>query len=244
MSSRLKLQRAWVCSCVLILLLPRCAGTEADNPFTDVIITPCKSSDEYEARSLEQLGPELSPAVAVPIGLQCLQWQVVDDVLELQILNFGAGCGIVWEGRATVDGERLSIALDNPSCVVAACFSCIYDAAVAVPLAVSGDMTLEFRLGSCASAPDVQTWDLPVAQQPRGMVCEYADTFGARAAAFELGMDGSAYSVCGELGADCDEGLTCNAVGELDARCLPPCSRDSDCPLDGATRCSEGLCVP
>jgi hypothetical protein len=234
----------------------------------DVVVTACKSEEEYEPTQVEDFlsqrresqaaglassvelkstQPPMSPAslrqaltqtADFPIGLSCVEWQVIDNVLEVQVVNFSSGCGVEWQGRATREGDRLTLLLDNPRCAVAACGTCLYDTATVIELPSIGDIRLEMSTDpTCTGERDIQEWRLPLAAQPQGMICEYARAPGLGS------LSGPAFTRCSVDDRSCDDGLTC-VDDDARGHCLPTCSTDADCPLPGGTRCSAGHCVP
>jgi len=251
-------------------VLVRCSGTEADNPVTDVVVTACKSEPEYDpqqvgdflsekeatqtassaARDVSKstqppggagaLHPPLTATADIPIGLSCLEWQRSDDALRVQLVNFQNGCGAEWEGQATRADDRVTLALRNRKCGLAACGNCLYDTASVIDLPpAQGDVTLELSLdATCDGNARLREWQLPLTEAPRGISCEFAAPQGLGS------IRGAAFLWCTEGDNSCDAGLTCLPEGERFARCLPACSVDADCPLPGGTRCEAGHCVP
>jgi len=250
-------------------LLVRCSGTEADNPVTDLVVTACKSQPEYDPYQLAEFLSQaeatqtagggagdvfkstqppaesagraraLTSTADIPIGLMCLEWQRTETSLQVQIVNFGAGCGAEWKGRTTLSGDRLTLLLDNQLCSVAACGNCLYDTASVLELPALSDLTLELSLNpACNGERDVRSWQLPLTRAERGISCEFARPQGLGS------IRGDAFLWCAEENDPCEDGLTCVPSDEPISRCLPACDVDADCPLFGGTRCDAGHCVP
>jgi hypothetical protein len=249
----------------------QCVGTEADNPFAEPVdITSCKAKDGYVGFAAKVASPgalgrtrfaNLSQALTspseIPVWLECVDWSLeADGKLALQVLNFRGGCSVEWEGgsRITEDGAVM-IELNNadPSCAVAGCGNCIYD--------VRGDVSLDeaMRRGEipftlsrlpCNGSNGLNSeWTLPLGEQPSGTRCMLSDSEGAAGAQSKgAGRSDELFTPCTTDAAldpvpfpvpilDCGEGLSC-----VNERCLPACTADSDCPLQGALPCQEGFC--
>jgi hypothetical protein len=250
--------------------LIRCGGTEADNPVTDGVVTACKADDEYDPeqvnvflnrtgeaqtaaagassvpKELAPPGQPLTPTGAFPPGLSCVEWQLTGNRLEVQVINLRSGCSIEWEAGARFESGLVTLALENPACSYAACGNCLYDAATAIDLPAITD--IEFELSedaACNGQPTVERWQLPLTEEPRGMICGYASMPGLGQDVGHLFMDCISLDVLELLGAreSCDAGLTC--VGdEPYGRCRPACTMDADCPFPDGTRCDAGFCAP
>jgi hypothetical protein len=263
------LLRIWALPVALApAFLVRCSGTEADNPVTDGVVTACKAKEGYDPEEvnafwnrmgdaqtaaapsvLKGTAPPrepLTPTGDFPPGLSCVEWQLTGSRLEIQVINLRSGCGIEWEAGARFDSGLVTLALENPRCNYAACGNCLYDAAVAIDLPAVAD--IEFELSedaACNDQPTVERWQLPLSEEPRGMICGYAHMPGLGEDVGHLFMDCISADVRELLGQpeSCDEGLTC--VGEEPyGRCRPACSTDADCPFPDGTRCDAGYCAP
>lgn len=241
-------------------LLVRCSGTEADNPVADLVVTACKTEEEYDPGQVDDffngaqasapgilkgtdppgaLRQALTSTADFPMGLFCVEWQVSDNQLEVQFVNFDSGCGVEWEGKTRLEGDRVTFELENAICAVAACGNCLYDTASVIELAAITDVTLALSLDStCDGDPEIREWRLPLSDQPRGMSCEFARAPGLGS------LSGPPFMRCGAPEDPCDPGLSCLDEGEFNAHCLPACTIDADCPLTGGTRCTDGLCRP
>jgi hypothetical protein len=249
------------------VLLVRCSGTEADNPVADVVVTACKTEREYDPTQVETFLNQrretqaaglaslaelkstenpMSPALLhqpltrteeFPIGLHCVEWQLVGNSLEVQIVNYDANCGAAFRARATREGDRVTLLLDDTQCTAKNCGTCLYDTATVLELPSISDVRLELSADpGCTGERDIRDWQLPLAEQPRGMICDYARPQG-------LARTDELYAWCGREDKSCDDGLTCADDGAL-GHCVPACSDDADCPFPSGTRCNAGYCIP
>lgn len=266
--SLVRVRRPCIIYCLLALSVPCCsAGTEGDNPFVGPVdASPCKGEAEYATylaraalpadgnlgRDYAALGEALVARDEMPIGLECLEWEYARERLRLAVSNFAGGCSIDWEGEVTVPtpGEVV-IALRNPSCDVARCGSCLYDtsAEVALPLeawaaAGSDEARVTLELHDCKGELG-QRFERDIALDAGGISCRpgeawswvYADV--SESTVFSEAQR-NLYAPCGETegAVECTEERTCNS-----GYCVPACSSDAECPLDGALTCQEGACL-
>lgn len=140
----------------LVVSVPGCFGTEADNPFAGPVdSTPCKKMPEYASYLAQQssagLGAQsltsgfgsggsgtgasfasiaqaLTVDEQVPLALECLEWTYEGETLHLQISNFLGGCGNEWTGGAGLSAPgQVVVQLDKSECADAACGNCSYD---------------------------------------------------------------------------------------------------------------------
>jgi hypothetical protein len=254
----------------LTLVPPACNGTEADNPFADVVNTPCKADDGYDPAQEQadwealraaqmpaartgaygQARAALSNPMSFPLGLSCLEWSLDGGSrLEVQIINFRSGCAIEWQGKARVEGDVVTLELENRICAVAACGNCLYDTGTIVAVSAAKPTTLVLSEdASCNLHPDLTTWTLPLDTQPNGLVCTYADKYASMVAATNRGLVGEEFSVCDDLpsGLNCKAGYSCRNVSTSeypDERCLRACSSDADCTFGGGVACRAGYCA-
>jgi hypothetical protein len=229
-----------------------CNGTETDNPvesgsgpLVDFASSPCK-------RETAMSGQQPLSVASEAEGLQCVSWELTESgTLLLRLLNFDAGCGAEWSGRAELaDDGAIELAVDNPSCRVASCGTCLYDFDFELAdVDTTADLPLRAALKMCPSDDTTYGADvtLPLADSPSGSLCRPI-------ARGPLGWYAITTSRCGAYnmpcGADCmgpsgcDDGLTCVAIdGADDYRCLEVCSADADCssPL---TSCQSETCRP
>ncbi len=220
-----------------------CVGTNTGNPLSGEV-SQCKSDSDFESKALT--GADRYD------GLSCMYWERSDDNLHLQALNFRGGCSITWQGAFERISSGPSVLLTNPSCAVAACGSCLYDATFDIDLreaSVADDAEIPLRSdASCSGDADlIDVWTLePDASQ--GITCQHAQ--GLDWHANRLGTCGQANMPCRQddgLCADngegpCDADLTCTDVGGSSFVCLQQCTRDEDCIASDVMTCDEGLC--
>lgn len=202
------------------------------------------------AADFSQAGDGLTPLSEFPIVPECVDWAVVGNELALQYVGFISGCGITWTGGARVaEPGVIALELSAVECRVAACENCNYDARARIPLeAIEGQqkVTLRLSLDTCGDSPSVSEWVIDRAELAAGNRCKAdgSDSWGGAqyATAYQLDL----YENCDpdamtldRLRVDgiCAEALTCSA-----GRCLPSCTTDEECPLNGAFVCVEGLC--
>src|SRR5689334_5140451 len=115
----------------LLTVLCACAGTETDNPVLDFDKSNCKSHglalsvDPGVARTRAMLDVDDS----IYDGLYRYAWETTaSGALTLDVINYSGGCSVDWAFEsADLDGHKLSLAVINDRCSVAACGSCIYD---------------------------------------------------------------------------------------------------------------------
>lgn len=252
----------WALPCIALpALLVRCSGTEADNPVAELVVTACKTKEGYQPNQVDDflngaqasaggsgvpkgtdapdaLRQPLTSTADFPMGLFCIEWQVSGNELAVQLVNFTSGCGVEWEGKPRLSGDRVTLELENAICLVASCGNCLYDTASVLELAAITDVTLALSLDStCDGDPVIREWHLPLSDEPRGMICEFSSSL-------EQGGLGGPFTRCIPPEDSCDAGLTCLDEGEFNAHCVPACTVDADCSLSGGTRCSDGLCRP
>ena len=262
--------RIWALACGLTpTLLVRCNGTEADNPFADAVVTACKAQQDYDPGQLDDFFNQMngtetaqaelssvpkndeSPAELpraltrvqdIPIGLSCIEWQLTGNRLEVQVVNVRSGCGVEFVAQTTLEGDRVTLLLENTVCAIAACDSnCRVDTATAIELPSISDINFALNLDEqCNGELEGAEWSLPLTEQPRGMICEYAFVFDAG------GDRGRPFTDC-PAPVVCDAGFSCVEVTTGDyssQKCLPSCTSDEDCPLAGGTHCDGDRCVP
>lgn len=232
-----------MCFATLATWALACVGTNTGNPLTSDI-SGCKSEADFESKALT--GTERYD------GLSCMYWERTEQSLHLQALNFRGGCSITWQGAFESISSGPSVLLTNPSCAVAACGSCLYDATFDIDLreiSIADNASIPLRSdASCSGDADlINFWSLR-GDATEGITCDYA-----------LGLDWHAHGrgTCGQTNmpcrrddglcpddgtGPCDAGLTCTEVGTSNFVCLEQCTTDDDCTASGAMRCSDGLC--
>lgn len=236
-----------------------------------VDITSCKAKDGYvgfapKVASLREasnsgrfanLSQALTSPSEIPVWLECVDWSLeVDGKLALQVLNFRGGCSVEWEGGSHIKEDgAVVIELNNadPSCAVAGCGSCIYDVRGEVSLDEAtrrGEIPFTLSRLPCNGSNGLDSeWTLPLGEQPSGTRCVLSDSEGAASAQSRgAGRSDELFTPCTTDAAldpvpfpvpilDCGDGLSC-----VNERCVPACTADSDCPLQGALTCQDGFC--
>lgn len=193
-------------------------------------------------------------------GLQCVAWDVSVQG-KFDLLNFASACGPDWVGSASrADDGGITLAVNNPSCAVAGCGSCIYDWSFTVDrVAADGDIALDIDVIVCDKAGETsnnQTFALsiPAAASAKGVTCRYAEYGALQWQAFALGTMGRLNMPCVDP-ADypgegepppCEDGLACTKMQPGTHRdaaiCLKSCAADADCPLPELSSCQDGVC--
>jgi len=226
-------------------------GTDTGNPLTDFDISKCKS------KSGEALADQRSaltlPAAERYHGLTCYLAERSEDSVALSVYNIAGGCGVDWDAKGRERAGELDVVLTNPSCTVARCGGCVYDAAFSLELGTSTDESVELIEHPCEGDPrTLGAWDVPQGDGATTLHCTFSRAAGEDAS--KLGLCGQENQPCrvgngpcaidpGAAASACDDGLSCTEVSEHDSRCLKQCSSDDDCAVPGALRCrDDGLC--
>jgi hypothetical protein len=94
-------------------------------------------------------------------------------------------------------------------------------------------------------------WYLPLSTQPAGTICEFADGWGRRSAAYAQNLVGKEFATCVEEANTntCEGDLECistsgEEINSFNSLCVPRCTFDTDCPLTDIVKCDSGVCVP
>jgi hypothetical protein len=237
---------------LLLCSLSMCTseGTETDNPVFDFDATECKNGHSTAlSLPVTRTRAALSVDPSAYEGLYCYAWENgVDDVLTIDVINYGGGCSVTWNlGKSRVTDDRIDLGVQNAYCEIAACGSCTYDLAFevgGVDTTVPADVQL--REVGCGGADDQlePRIELPVDVSDTGIVCRlqrYFEDECGRAHLPSCSGDGGASGSC-EGG--CDEGLVCvidETHGFERELCFTQCEQDEDCPLEIET-CQTGAC--
>ncbi|MCK9463268.1 MAG: hypothetical protein M0R80_26920 [Proteobacteria bacterium] len=182
-------------------------------------------------------------------GLQCVSYgATAGGDFAVDLFNFDAACGPVWDGVAAVDGAAVTVGVTNPGCVVADCGSCIYDWAFVIEgVSTGADVELTISVETCPGEelPVTETASLPAGTLGQGLKCRYA-SWGTLE---WLGFVGTLHTPCGALATAedviaCEGDLVCAAAGEGGREiCVAPCGTVADCPLPDIMLCQVNLCV-
>jgi hypothetical protein len=194
-------------------------------------------------------------------GLQCVAWSL-DGQGKFDLLNFDSACGADWIGAASFDESGgVVLTVNNPSCAVAGCGSCIFDFSFTVDrVKAEGDVAVAIDVIVCDKPGETSnnasySLTIPAAKTPDGIVCRYADWSALQWQAFTLGTAGQLHMPCvdpadypgdGEPPPPCDDGLVCTKMQpgayRDAATCLAACETDADCPLPDLVACLDGAC--
>jgi hypothetical protein len=191
-------------------------------------------------------------------GLRCVAWQRTSTGVRLDLYNFDGACGATWtgDGALAADGT-LDLHVDNPSCIIAKCGSCLYDWSFTLntPLPSGAAVPLVVSVDACAATQAATFVSSTLGPAESGITCTLAD-YGA------LNSQADAAGTCGQAGmpcvgsllcgsgsfastGDCDDGLVCDSsAAPNEPVCLVPCTTDADCPRQDVYTCTTGLCRP
>lgn len=250
-------------ACLLVLAaIAACGGSGTDAPRSPVISfssSACKKEAAAKMAALRTFDLMAIEDEAGLDGLRCVAWKRVGaSEMKLDLFNFDGACGATWLGDAAVAADgTLELHIDNPSCVVAKCGSCLYDWSFDVA-GVPSDQptTLAIAMNACpdTQAPVVTT--VTLGAEAQGIVCGFAYYGALQAEAVDLGTCGQigmpctgAY-LCGtgspSTTGTCAAGLACGDDGRsaTELLCLVPCTTAADCPRTDVWSCQSGLCRP
>jgi hypothetical protein len=182
-------------------------------------------------------------------GLQCLRWEREATQVRFEAFNFTGGCEVHWVGRLASKSGGVDLVLSDPSCNVAACGSCLYDAAFEIDAertALDESAKVDLKTAPCdGPATVIASWQLQPGDGASGLHCSYPRALVDHAG--RLGLCGKRDMPCRDRCGDrqspaCDPGLVCNETSESSFTCLAECNKDDDCRLPEVMTCSEGLC--
>ncbi len=204
----------------------------------------CRTDSELLVQSETALTQIESTGYA---GLECASWKATGESgLLLDLLHVSGICGEIYEPVATMDGETLTLGLNNPLGLPPACDPCFYDFSFEFAgTSGTGDLPIDIEIGSFGLLL------IPGDQRDSGIRCRHV-TWPTMLQQF--GSCGTLHTACHVQGtesrvpcepepvAPCLDGLECAAVGYNDI-CVQTCLTVDDCPLQGLLRCDEGRCV-
>jgi len=192
-------------------------------------------------------------------GLRCVAWKRLgDNEIKLDLYNFDGACGATWSGDAAVatDGT-LELRIDNPSCTIARCGSCLYDWSFHVGgVLPDRPTTVAIAVNACPGTQTPVATALTLGAEAEGIACGFAGYAGLQGEAVQLGTCGQAGMPCtgaymcgtGSASATgtCATGLACADDGRSATQllCLMPCATMADCPRTDVFSCQAGLCRP
>lgn len=188
-------------------------------------------------------------------GFECLRWQRDGEHLLFDAYNFEGGCHVNWRGDAERTGQgKLQLVLSNPSCILAGCGSCLYDASFDIDLATTPlDDSAKVPLIQAPCEGDrstVGSWQLQAGDDD-GISCKYARGLDWHASRLndcgKMNMPCRGNGLCGSRPGGpapepCDEGLTCTPVGDAGSMCLKNCASSDECPLSDVLECRDDVC--
>ena len=238
-----------------LAFLSACLGTDTGNPVVDSRVSECKSDRESSGASIQAL--TLPSASTTYEGFECLRWERDADHIRFDAYNINGGCHVTWRGGAEQNSSgELAFVLSNPSCAVAACGSCLYDATFDLdtqktPLDDSADVKL-IQANCPGERVTIGSWQLQAGEAASGIACKYAkgldwhagrlNTCGTRHAPCRgKGLCGAG-STAGTTPNPCDDGLECTPVSEYESMCLERCTSNEDCTLQDILECRDGVC--
>jgi hypothetical protein len=252
-----------------VLTILACNGTETQNPNSpgSTLVSFGNSGCKKETLAGVSRGAQTPSWDAGVLdygeqveGLKCFAWQAsAAGSFKISLINFEEPCGARWQGSAQLDASgALALGLVNPECSITKCGTCIYDwsfevrgvaATVNLPVSVSVDV--------CPGKQAVTNTqvELPLASQPEGILCRYANFSALQWQANALGSCGTVGMPClgtsmcsnsdGSTAQTCNDGLTCTDNGNpSEMICAKPCTLDADCGLTPVQSCQAGLCRP
>jgi hypothetical protein len=235
----------WVTWAAMASVVSCAGGTETENPaalLKDFSSSTCKNKNPNPA-------PQALVVASDADGLQCVEWSLERDTLEVKLINFPEGCSDRYLGKARLAPNTLELSVYTERCAVAACGSCLFDFDYAIA-GVRSDAPLLLRVGSAVCEQDPPLFNdeltLPLDERPSGVVCRPIPEGALSWYSRTRGSCGERNMPCGDCTSDadqtsCDPGLTCSELGERDSRCLAQCTSDDEC-TGGLTTCEEGVC--
>lgn len=200
----------------------------------------------------KESGGSALTAAEAHAGLECVRWKPSGEGLQIDLSNFEGACGASWQGVAKQSEKGLELRATNPSCLLAACGSCMYDWSFQVKVDTTSDLALDLVTDPCPGqqTPETESLTLPLSKSAEGELCHYASYGGLSWQAGALGQCGQAFmpcqkagGMCDGTGAPCQAGLECApGASATEEVCHPTCTTDTDCALSGILSCKAGLC--
>jgi len=235
---------------LLLLGFSLSACSSADNPLINYYSSTCKQGQDV----LEYTDPIINTDYSAYNGLTCFSWDATGQTFKMDLVNFGGGCAVTWQGGATLEKGNSLILYSNHEplvpgdtkyCTWAKCGACIYDWSYEIKgVDTSKDLITEVIVGLPCDDPNTYTTTIPLSSKKQGILCKYTE--------YRLMRNDSEYGgrlnvPCRDATPSCDTGLTCVKMEpgtyKDSATCLKPCQQDSDCPLDGLLKCTDGFCI-
>ncbi|GEM_PF-1540272 len=264
------MRRLGTASSFVLLTVLACNGTETQNPeHTNGALvgfgnSGCKKETlDHASRRTQAVTTADAGVISYGEeveGLKCFAWRSTgSDSVKISLVNFEGACGAEWKGHAALDASgALTLGIINPQCQIANCGICIYDWSFEVRgIALGTNLPLAVSIDTCPGEQPIKTTnvELPLATQPDGILCRYADfsALGWQAMALgtcgDVGMPCTGTNMCsnsdGSTAHGCESGLTCTDNGNADEMiCATSCTIDADCGVTGVKSCQQGLCRP
>jgi hypothetical protein len=232
--------------------------SEAGAPLPALFTTsPCKKSASANISTPPGVGLSVIDNQTGLDGLACVGWARGSTDAQIDLFNYAGSCGASWTGNGAVAADgSVKLTVDNPSCSLASCGTCMYDWSFTLrsPIPANQSVPLSIQVNPCPDRAGTTT-TATIGATKSGLRCTFAN-YGA------LGWHASAKDLCGKAGMPCkgtdlcrgggssttltcDTGLVCDStVTRNEARCLIPCQTYADCPRTDVWTCSDGLCVP
>jgi hypothetical protein len=239
-----------------------CGGSGPDGPGFPVISfssSACKKEAAAKMAAVRAFDRIVLDDETGLDGLRCVAWKRVGSSgIKLDLFNFDGACGATWSGAAAVAADgTLELRIDNPSCVVMKCGSCLYDWSFDVASVPADKPTsLVIAVNACSTTQAAVTTTVTLGAEAQGIVCGFAYYGALQAEAVDLGTCGQvgmpctgAY-MCGtgspSTTGTCAAGLTCgdDGLSASELVCLVPCTTTADCPRTDVWSCQSGQCRP
>ncbi|MBN2719357.1 MAG: hypothetical protein JXX14_26135 [Deltaproteobacteria bacterium] len=194
-------------------------------------------------------------------GLNCILWTVTDDGVMMDLLNQSAGCGIGFEGTASLSDDTLILELQNPGCVTSNCGNCLYNWSFNVALGATRPATIAVTRDICPDDDYPATEHARVPFMPEhganGIQCIYPSIDPGN---LSNAACGALHQPCRPIAGDtdisdindfcatghtpCNDGLVCvDTFTYPQYRCVAACNIDADCPLPAILSCQDGRCL-
>ena len=244
-----------------ILLTVGClfACGQETSPQTTFATSACKKDTVAKSTMAHSYGMMVINDQSGLDGLSCVAWQRLGaNETKVDLYNYTGACGTTWVGDAAVAADgTLELHVDNPSCTIAKCGSCLYDWSFDVHAVVppASATPVAIAIDTCQGQQATTLLSATLGTAETGISCTFAD-YGA------LNWQASATGTCGKAGmpcvgsllcgsgsftstGTCDSGLVCDSSAAVnEPRCLVPCTTTADCPRADAWSCQAGLCRP
>lgn len=183
-------------------------------------------------------------------NLQCVAWKRAGAKLNVDLINFPAGCGFrgyepdtLWKGRVRGDGSKLDFEVTWDFESANACGGCLHDFSFALE-GIQGEnpIDMDVAIRDCSDCDRrMSSLTLPTDEHASGITCKYGGD-----ASFHLSP--SLEDQLGSLHAPpadgvCDAGLEPIKIRDQEI-CVAACSSDDDeCQPSDVLTCQKGNCL-